>query len=121
MNRLLKKYREIAVPAMTKEFSYKNVMAVPRLSKIVINVGLGQALKDAKFLDIVENTLRKITGQKPVRKKAKKSISAFKIRKGMIVGMMVTLRREKMFSFLDKLINVTLPRAGFSWYFREKI
>jgi large subunit ribosomal protein L5 len=111
MNRLLKKYREIAVPAMTKEFSYKNVMAVPRLSKIVINVGLGQALKDAKFLDIVENTLRKITGQKPVRKKAKKSISAFKIRKGMIVGMMVTLRREKMFSFLDKLINVTLPRV----------
>ena len=111
MNRLLKKFREKVVPALKEEFDHKNVMAVPRLSKVVVNVGLGHSLKDPKFLDIAESTILKITGQKPVRKKAKKSISAFKIRQGMIVGMMVTLRGEKMYSFLDKLINITLPRV----------
>jgi len=94
-----------------KEFGYKNTMAAPRLLRIVLNIGLGQATKDAKFLDVAENTLRKICGQHPIRKKAKKSVSAFKVRQGMIVGMMVTLRGEKMYSFLDKLINVTLPRV----------
>lgn len=111
MNRLLKKYREEAVPALMKEFGYKNIMAAPRLVKVMLNVGLGQSTKDAKFLEIAERTISKISGQKPVRKKAKKSISAFKIREGMIVGAMVTLRGEKMYSFLDKLINVTLPRV----------
>jgi large subunit ribosomal protein L5 len=111
MNRLLKKYREEAIPALMKEFGYKNVMAVPRLVKITLNVGLSKAIRDPKFLEVAESTLMKISGQKPVRRQAKKSISAFKIRRGMVVGMMVTLRGEMMYAFLDKLINITLPRV----------
>lgn len=103
-------YKEI-IPAMRKEYGYKNDMAVPRLLKVTINSGAGQALKDDKFIDTVVNTLTRISGQKPVFTKAKKSISAFKIRQGMKIGVMATLRGKRMYDFVDKLINVSLPRV----------
>lgn len=109
--RLKIKYKEEIIPKMAEEFGYKNNLAIPRLEKIVVSVGLSKGLKDSKFLEIPEETLRKITGQVPVKTLAKKSISNFKIRKGMSVGMMVTLRGNMMYDFFDKLINVTLPRV----------
>lgn len=111
MHRLQEKYYKEVVPAMKKKFGYKNDLAVPKLQKVVVNVGTGQGLKDAKFLEVVENTLKRITAQKPVKTSAKKSISAFKIREGLTVGMKVTLRGKRMLDFVDKLINVTLPRV----------
>ena len=103
---------------MKEKFGHKNDLAVPRLERVVLNVGLGHSLKDSKFINIVENTLLKITGQKPIKTLAKKSVSSFKIREGMVVGMKVTLRGERMWAFLDKLINVAFPRIrdfrGFS-------
>ncbi len=111
MTRLKEKYNKIAVPALKAQFGYKNNLAVPRVEKVVVNVGTGQGLKDAKFNEVVEATLQRITGQRPVKIAAKKSISNFKIRKGLIVGMMVTLRGKRMDDFIDKLINVTLPRV----------
>lgn len=111
MNRLQKKYIKEVAPKLKEELGYKNIMAVPRIYKVKINVGLGKSLTDPKFNEIAENTLSKISGQKPVYNKAKKSISVFKIREGMNVGMSVTLRSERMYDFLDKLINVTLPRV----------
>lgn len=96
---------------MEAKFGYKNNMAVPKITKVVINVGTGHGLKDAKFNEAVENTLIRITGQQPVKTAAKKSISNFKIREGLIVGMMVTLRGKRMYDFLDKLINIALPRV----------
>lgn len=95
---------------MVATFGYKNPMAVPKLTKVAINVGLSHGIKDPKFLDIAEGTVRRITGQQPVRTEAKKSISNFKIRKGMIVGMAVTLRGKRMYDFVEKLVRVTFPR-----------
>lgn len=111
MNQLKEKYQKKVIPEMKKIFGYKNNLAVPYLDKVVINIGTGQGLKDAKFNEVVENTLQRITGQKPVKTNAKKSISNFKIRKGLVVGMMVTLRGNRMYDFVDKLINITLPRV----------
>lgn len=111
MNQLKEKYKKEVIPAMKKIFGYKNDLAVPKLEKVVVNVGTGQGLKDTKFNEIVENTLERITGQRSVKTMAKESISNFKIRKGLVVGMMVTLRGKRMYDFVDKLINITLPRV----------
>ena len=110
-SRLKKQYREQVVPALKEQFGYKNIMQVPKLEKIVLNVGYGRNLKDAGFIENIEKTLRAITGQSPVHNKAKKSISNFKIREGMKVGISVTLRGQKMYDFIDKLTSVTLPRV----------
>lgn len=110
MHRFQEKYKKQVLPSLIKQFGYKNPFAAPRLVKVVINVGAGQNLKDAKFSEAVEKNLGLITGQRPVKTLAKKSISNFKIRQGMVIGMKVTLRKKRMYDFLDKLINVTLPR-----------
>lgn len=104
------KYNKEVISQMRKEFKYENNLAVPRVEKITLNVGLGRGLTDKNFVEIVKNTLRRITGQNPILTKAKKSISAFKIRKGMIVGIKVTLRGHKMDDFLTKLVHITFPR-----------
>jgi large subunit ribosomal protein L5 len=109
--RLRDKYRAEVIPALTKEFGYKNVMAVPRVTKVVVNMGLGEATSNAKLVDIGADELARITGQKPVTRRAKKSIAAFKVRKGMPIGTMVTLRGERMWEFLDRLMNIALPRV----------
>lgn len=111
MHRFKEKYQREVAPAMRERFKYPNALAVPRITKVVINVGTSQGLKDAKYNELVERTLERITGQKPVKTIAKQSISNFKIRKGLVVGMMVTLRGNRMFDFLDKLVNITLPRV----------
>jgi large subunit ribosomal protein L5 len=100
-----------AVPALTQEFGYKNVMAVPRIDKISINIGLGEATQNAKLMDGAVNELTQIAGQKPVITKASKSIAAFKLREGMAIGCMVTLRGDRMYEFFDRLVNVALPRV----------
>ncbi|MCX5888975.1 MAG: 50S ribosomal protein L5 [Deltaproteobacteria bacterium] len=104
-------YRTECVPRMMQEFKYKSPMQVPRLEKVVINLGLGEAIQNIKLLDSAQEELGAIAGQKPVVTKAKKSIAAFKLREGMPIGCMVTLRRERMYFFLDKLVNVVLPRV----------
>ena len=109
--RLKDKYVKEVVPALTKEFGYKNVMAVPKIAKVVVNMGLGEATANAKIIDTGADELARITGQKPVTRRAKKSIAAFKVRKGMPIGTMVTLRGERMWEFLDRLISVALPRV----------
>ena len=109
--RLKEKYQKEVIPALTKEFGYKNVMAVPRLEKIVVNMGLGEATANAKIVDTGADELARITGQKPVTRRAKKSIAAFKVRKGMPIGTMVTLRGERMWEFLDRLLGIALPRV----------
>ncbi len=111
MARLYDLYRQECVPAMMQEFRYKSPMQVPRLEKIVINMGLGEATQNIKILDAASAELMAITGQKPVITRARKSIAAFKLREGMPIGCMVTLRRQKMYEFLDKLMNVALPRV----------
>jgi large subunit ribosomal protein L5 len=111
MSRLKDKYLKEVVPALTKEFGYKNVMAVPRVEKVVINMGLGEATANAKIVDTGADELARITGQKPVTRRAKKSIAAFKVRKGMPIGTMVTLRGERMWDFLDRLMGIALPRV----------
>jgi large subunit ribosomal protein L5 len=111
MSRLRDRYQSDVVPALRKEFGYKNVMAVPRIRKVVVNMGLGEATANAKIVDVGADELARITGQKPVTRRAKKSIAAFKVRKGMPVGTMVTLRGERMWEFLDRLMNVALPRV----------
>ena len=111
MNRLKEKYSKEVVPSLTKEFGYKNVMAVPKISKIVVNMGLGEATANAKIIETGADELARITGQKPVTRRAKKSIAAFKVRKGMPVGTMVTLRGERMWEFLDRLVSIALPRV----------
>lgn len=110
-SRLQTAYNEKIVPALMERLGVKNRMAVPKLVKVVINIGLKQGLKDPKFTDHAEKVLTKITGQKPVKTLAKKSISNFKVRQGQVVGMMVTLRGKRMFDFLDRLMSVTLPRV----------
>ena len=109
--RLIEKYQKTVVPTLTKEFGYKNVMAVPKIDKITVNIGMGEATQNAKILDPAVNELGQITGQKPVTTRAKKSIAAFKVREGMAIGAMVTLRGPRMYEFLDRLINVALPRV----------
>lgn len=110
MARLKEKYRQEIIPTLMKEFSFKNVMQVPKLEKIVLNAGLGEAIQNIKLLDAAVNELGMITGQKAVITRAKKSIAGFKLRKGMPVGCRVTLRGEMMYEFLDKFICVALPR-----------
>ena len=110
MPRLKDKYDKEAVPGLMERFQYNNVMMVPRVNKVTINMGVGAAVQDAKAMDAAVQDLTLISGQKPVITKAKKSVAAFKIREGMPVGCMVTLRGERMWEFLDKLINVALPR-----------
>jgi len=111
MSRLKERYQKDVVPALQKEFGYKNVMAVPRVEKVVVNMGLGEATTNAKLVDVGADELARITGQKPVTRRAKKSIAAFKVRKGMPVGTMVTLRGERMWEFLDRLMSIALPRV----------
>ncbi len=111
MSRLKKKFIKEVLPKLKKDLGLSNDMTVPKLEKVVLNSGTGQALADAKFLEVVADDLTIISGQKSVRTKAKKSISNFKIRKGMIVGVKVTLRGERMYDFVDKLVNVALPRV----------
>lgn len=109
--RLKQHYTDAVVPALTKEFGYKNVMAVPKLDKISINIGLGEATQNAKLMDGAVNELALIAGQKPVVTKARTSIAAFKLREGMSIGCMVTLRGDRMYEFFDRLVNVALPRV----------
>lgn len=111
MVRLKDLYIKKVVPALMKEFKYRSVMEVPRVEKVVINMGLGEAVQNIKVLDAASAELAAITGQKPVITKAKKSIATFKLREGMPIGCMVTLRKEKMYEFMDRFINVTLPRV----------
>lgn len=111
MARLKDKYRNDVAPALAKEFDIKNPMAVPKIEKIVVNMGLGEASANAKILDVASDELKAVTGQKPVITKAKKSIAAFKLRQGMNIGTMVTLRGDRMYEFLDRLISVALPRV----------
>ena len=111
MNRLKEKYQKDVVPALSKEFGYTNVMAVPKIEKVVVNMGLGEATSNAKLVDVGSDELARITGQKPVTRRAKKSIAAFKVRKGMPIATMVTLRGERMWEFLDRLMNIALPRV----------
>ena len=111
MSRLKTKYEEEAVSAMKKEFNYKSIMAVPRLVKVVLNMGLGEAIFNIKVLDKGVEELSAIAGQKAVVTKARRSIAGFKLREGMPIGCRVTLRKERMFDFLDKLFNVALPRV----------
>jgi large subunit ribosomal protein L5 len=109
--RLKEHYTKTVIPALTKEFGLKNVMAVPKIEKISINIGMGEATQNAKVLDGAANELGLIAGQKPVITKAKKSIAAFKLREGMPIGVMVTLRGERMYEFFDRLVTVALPRV----------
>ena len=111
MARLKEKYSNEIAPAIAKEFGIKNPMAIPRIEKVVVNMGVGEAIGNAKVLDTAVEELRSITGQKPVVTKAKKSIASFKLRQGMNIGAMVTLRGERMYEFLDRLISVALPRV----------
>ncbi len=110
-SRLHERYKKEVAPALMKELEIKNFMAVPRLNKIVINMGVGAATQNSKIMDPAVNELAQISGQKPVVTKAKKSIAAFKVREGQAIGAMVTLRGEKMYEFLDRLISITLPRV----------
>lgn len=108
---LYTQYKRDVAPALKQEFGYTNIMQVPKINKIVLNVGYGRQAKDGAFIDMVEQTLQSITGQKPVHNKTTKSISNFKIREGMDIGMSVTLRGKKMYEFLYKMIHLTLPRV----------
>lgn len=109
--RLRTHYLKTVVPALTKEFGYTNVMAVPKIEKISLNIGMGEATQNSKLIDGAVNELAQIAGQKPVITKARKSIAAFKLRENMPIGVAVTLRGDRMFEFLDRLVNVSLPRV----------
>jgi large subunit ribosomal protein L5 len=111
MSRLKERYTHDVVPALRKEFGYRNPMAVPRVEKVVINMGLGEATQNVKLVDTGAEELGRITGQKAVVTRAKKSIAQFKVRKGMPIGAMVTLRGERMYEFLDRLMSIALPRV----------
>ncbi len=110
MPRVLDQFRTDVVPALMQEFGYKNVMQVPKLQKIVINIGLGEAVQNARAIDAAVGDLTAVTGQKPVVTRAKRSIAAFKLREGMPIGAMVTLRGPRMYEFLDRLTSITMPR-----------
>jgi large subunit ribosomal protein L5 len=105
------RYQKEVVPALQKEFGYKNIMAVPKIHKVVVNMGLGEATSNAKIVDTGADELARITGQKPVTRRSKKSIAAFKVRKGQPIATMVTLRGARMWEFLDRLMNIALPRV----------
>jgi large subunit ribosomal protein L5 len=111
MSRLKDKYQKEVAPALKKEFGYANTMAIPKIRKVVVNMGLGEATSNAKIVDTAADELSKITGQKATVRRAKKSIAAFKVREGMPIGAMVTLRGERMYEFLDRLMSVALPRV----------
>jgi len=111
MNRLQEQYQKDVAPALFKSFDFKNVMQVPRIEKVVINIGLGEAMDDPKALEAAVSDLTQIAGQKPVMTKSRKSIAAFKLREGRVIGTKVTLRGERMWAFLDRLVNVALPRV----------
>jgi large subunit ribosomal protein L5 len=110
MARLREKYKKEIVPALMNKFGYKNVMEVPKLEKIVVNIGVGEAIQNVKLLDSAMSDLSNITGQKPAIKRAKKAISNFKLKAGMPIGCMVTLRKNRMYEFFDRLVNVAIPR-----------
>ena len=109
--RLIKKYKDAVVPQLMKDFTLKNIMQVPKLERIVVNMGLGEAVQNAKLVESATEELKALTGRKPVVTRAKKSIAGFKLREGMPIGVMVTLRGEQMYEFLDRLISVALPRT----------
>ena len=111
MNRLQERYRDTVVPALRKEFGYTSIMAVPKIERVVVNMGLGAATQNPKLIEAGADELTRITGQKPVTTRARKSVAAFKLRQGMAIGTMVTLRGERMFEFLDRLISIALPRV----------
>ena len=111
MSRLMEIYEQDLKPALTKEFNYKSPMEIPRLDKIILNMGLGEAIQNIKVLDAAMEELALIAGQRPVVTRARKSIASFKLREGMPIGCMVTLRRVRMYDFFNKLVNVTLPRV----------
>ena len=110
MARLKEKYRSEVAPALAKEFGITNPMAIPKVTKVVVNMGMGEAISNSKILDTAVEELKTVTGQKPVVTKAKKSIASFKLRQGMNIGTMVTLRGDRMYEFLDRLVNVAMPR-----------
>ena len=111
MSRLRERYQKDVVPALTKEFGYTNVMAVPRIQKVVVNMGLGEATTNVKVIDVANDELARITGQRPTTRRARKSVASFKVRQGMPIGSSVTLRGERMWEFLDRLVGVALPRV----------
>ena len=111
MNRLKERYHETVVPALTKEFGYTNVMAVPKVRRVVVNMGLGEATQNVKLIDAGADELSRITGQKSLTTRARKSIAQFKVRQGQPIGAMVSLRRDRMYEFLDRLISIALPRV----------
>ena len=111
MSRLRERYTQSVVPALAKEFGYTNGLVVPKIEKIVVNMGLGEATENVKIIDVGADELSRITGQRPVTTRAKKSVAQFKLRKGMPIGAMVTLRGERMYEFLDRLISIALPRV----------
>lgn len=111
MNRLEKEYKEKIVPSLSEKYKYKSVMAVPKLDKIVVNMGVGDATSNSKLIDAAVEDLKTITGQQPIITKAKKAIAGFKVREGQAIGCKVTLRGANMYNFLDKLISITLPRV----------
>jgi large subunit ribosomal protein L5 len=111
MSRLKERYEKEVVPALKKEFGYDNVMAIPKVQKVVVNMGLGEATQNAKIVDVGVDELARVTGQKPVVTRAKKSIAQFKVRQGMPIGTMVTLRGERMWDFIDRLVSIALPRV----------
>ena len=111
MNRVRERYQNEAIAGLRKEFGYTNIMAVPKITKVVVNMGLGEATSNAKIIDVAADELARVTGQKAVTRRAKKSIAQFKVRKGQPIGTMVTLRGERMWEFLDRLMNIALPRV----------
>jgi len=111
MNRMQEQYQKEIAPALFKSFEFKNVMQVPRIEKVIVNIGLGEAMADPKVLDAAVSDLTQIVGQKPVMTKSRKSIANFKLREGVVIGTKVTLRGERMWAFLDRLMNVALPRV----------
>ena len=111
MSRLKDRYEKEVAPALKKEFGYGNVMAVPKIEKVVVNMGLGEATSNVKIIEVGTDELARITGQKPVTRRAKKSIAAFKVRKGQPIATSVTLRGERMYEFLDRLVSIALPRV----------
>lgn len=111
MSRLRERYQNDVVPTLRKEFGYDNPMAVPRIERVVVNMGLGEATQNAKLIDVGADELAKITGQRPVTRRARKSVAQFKVRQGMPIGVMVTLRGARMYEFLDRLVSIALPRV----------
>jgi large subunit ribosomal protein L5 len=109
--RLRKKYKEEIVPQLMKDFSFRNIMQVPKLERVIVNMGLGEAVQNAKLIESAVEELMAITGRKPIVTRAKKSIASFKLREGMPIGVMVTLRGEQMYDFVDRLVSIALPRT----------